>query len=90
MGSLCQAFLVETMENGTTNRCVIEATHILQRLNLELFQKALITLKQVKTTLWSEKNKNINQQNCHGQVFSLYANGLVLSMQFMTAMIEMT
>ena len=50
------------MESGTKNRCVIEATHVLQRkltkkLNLELFRnvsvhkfcrlKALITLEQV-------------------------------------------
>ena len=29
--SLCQAFLAETVETGTKNRCVIEATHILRR-----------------------------------------------------------
>ena len=29
--SLCQAFLVETVETGTKNRCVIEATHALRR-----------------------------------------------------------
>ena len=28
---LCQAFLVETVETGTKNRCVIEATHVLRR-----------------------------------------------------------
>ena len=26
--SLCQAFLAETVETGTKNRCVIEATHV--------------------------------------------------------------
>ena len=30
-GSLCQAFLAETVETGTKNRCVIEALHVLQR-----------------------------------------------------------
>ena len=30
-GSLCQAFLSETVETGTKNRCVIEALHVLQR-----------------------------------------------------------
>ena len=30
-GSFCQAFLTETMETGTKNRCVIEATHVLRR-----------------------------------------------------------
>ena len=29
--TLCQAFLVETVETGTKNRCVIEATHLLLR-----------------------------------------------------------
>ena len=28
-GSLCQAFLAETVETGTNNRCVIDATHVL-------------------------------------------------------------
>ena len=28
---MCQAFLAETVETGTTNRCVIEATHVLRR-----------------------------------------------------------
>ena len=31
MGSLCQASLAESMETGTKNRCVIEATHVLER-----------------------------------------------------------
>ena len=30
-GSLCQAFLAESVETVTNNRCVIEATHILGR-----------------------------------------------------------
>ena len=30
-GSLCQAFLAETVESGSKNRCVIEATHVLRR-----------------------------------------------------------
>jgi len=30
-GSLCQAVLAETVETGTKNRCVIEATHVLRR-----------------------------------------------------------
>ena len=29
--SLCQAFLAETVETGTKNRCVIEATHVMRR-----------------------------------------------------------
>ena len=29
--SLCQAFLAETMQTGTKNRCVTEATHVLRR-----------------------------------------------------------
>ena len=28
---MCQAFLAETVETGTKNRCVIEATHVLRR-----------------------------------------------------------
>ena len=69
-GSLCQAFLEETVGTGTKNRCVIEATHVWERLNFELFRnvsvhkfyrlKALITLEQVNTTEWSKKNKNLN------------------------------
>ena len=27
-GSLCQAFLADTVKTGTKNRCVIEATHV--------------------------------------------------------------
>ena len=30
-GSLQMAFLAATMKTGTKNRCVIEATHVLQR-----------------------------------------------------------
>ena len=58
--SLCQAFLEETVGTGTKNRCVIEATHVWERLNFELFRnvsvhkfyrlKALITLEKVNTT----------------------------------------
>ena len=31
-GSLCHAFLAETVETRTKNRCVIEATHVEERL----------------------------------------------------------
>ena len=34
--------------------------------------KALITLEEVNTTEWSEKNKNLNWQNCNGRVFDLF------------------
>ena len=41
---MCQAFLADTVETGTKNRCVIDATHVAharvkayERLNLELF-----------------------------------------------------
>ena len=30
-GSLCQAFLAEAVETGNKNRCVAEATSVLQR-----------------------------------------------------------
>ena len=30
-GSLCQAFLAETVETGTNNCCMIETTHVLRR-----------------------------------------------------------
>ena len=30
-GSLCQAFLAETVKTGNKNRCVTEATHVLRR-----------------------------------------------------------
>ena len=62
------AFLAETVKTGTKNRCVIEATHVLQRKlkkNLEIFwnvsvhkfyrMKEFITLEEVNTTQWSEK-----------------------------------
>ena len=65
---LCLAFLAETAETGTKNCSVIEVTHVLRRLNLELFRKvsvnefyrskALITLEQVNITKWSKKNNN--------------------------------
>ena len=46
--------------------------------------KALITLEQVNTTEWSEKNKNLISKiavvGCCK--LSLYANGLVMSMRF--------
>ena len=29
-GSMCQAFLVETVETGNKNHCVTKATHVLQ------------------------------------------------------------
>ena len=28
---MCQAFLKDTVETGTKNRCVMEATHVLRR-----------------------------------------------------------
>ena len=67
-GSLCQAFLAETVETGTkmgdrSKACF--AKKALERLNLELFRnmsvhefyrlKALISLKQVNTTERSKK-----------------------------------
>ena len=61
---MCQAFLADTVETGTNNRFVMEATHVLRRKlskDLELFGnvsvhefyrlKALITLEQVNTEL---------------------------------------
>ena len=68
------AFLAETVETGTKNRCLIEATHVLRRKlrkkNLRLFRnesvhefyrlKALITLEQVSTTEYRKINKNLN------------------------------
>ena len=71
-GSLCQAFLAETVETGTkmgdrSKACF--AKKALERLNLELFRnmsvhefyrlKALITLEQVNTTEWSKKKIRI-------------------------------
>ena len=57
---MCQAFLEETVETGTKNRCVIEATHASRRTLRKDFRnvsghefyplKALITLEQVNTT----------------------------------------
>ena len=48
------------METGTKNRCVIEVTHVLERLNLEVSEnvsvhkfccfKELITVEEVNTT----------------------------------------
>ena len=68
---MCQAFLANTLETGTKNGCVIEATHVLRRklrkdkISVELFRnvsvhkfyslKALITLEQVNATEWSNK-----------------------------------
>ena len=62
---------MDTMETSTKNRCVIEAAHVSERFNLELFRnvsvhefyrlKALIILEQVNTTEWSKKkHKNLN------------------------------
>ena len=69
---------METMETGNENRCVTEATKVLRRklikdkCDLELFWnrkvhefyhlKALITLKQVNTSVVKEKKtkKNLN------------------------------
>ena len=55
---MCQAFLAETVETGTKNRCVIEATRDLFR-NLSVHEfyrlKALITSEQVNTTEWWKK-----------------------------------
>ena len=104
--SLCQAFLAETMETGTKNLCVIEATHVLkkalERLNFERFRnvsvhefyrlKALITLEQVNTTEWSKKKKNFKQTAMVGRcTLSLYANGVLWwACGSFSAMIEMT
>ena len=60
-----------SVETGTKNRCVIEATHVLRRnkrkkgkikLVHEFFRlKSSITLEQVNSTEWSKKkNKNLN------------------------------
>ena len=37
-GSLCQAFLAETVETGNRNRCMIEAAHVL-RIKFRAFPK---------------------------------------------------
>ena len=87
---MCQAFQAETVETGTKNRCVIEATQVFRRklrLNLELFRnvsvpefhrlKGLITLEQENTT---ERSKTkirilINKTVTVGCCkLSLYAN----------------
>ena len=67
--------LAETVETGTKNLCVMEATHVLrrkacERFNLEILRnvsvhefcllKALITLEQGNTTKWSKKDKKLN------------------------------
>ena len=73
-GSLCQAFLADTVETGTKNRCVMEATNVLRRqlrkIKFRAFRKrvgprtlsleSVDYLEQVNTTEWSEKNKNLN------------------------------
>ena len=95
---MCQAFLAETVETETKNRCVIEARHVAkkaqERLNLELFRnvsvhefyrlKALITLEQVNTTEWSKKIRILISKTAMVGCckLSLYANGLVMSMRF--------
>ena len=73
------------MGTGTKNRCVIEATHVWERLNFELFRnvsvhkfyrlKALITLEQVNTTEWSGKKYVVVNSHCMQM-------GLVMSMRF--------
>ena len=77
-----QAFLAETMETGTKNLCVIEATHVLkkalERLNFEPFRnvsvhefyrlKALVTFEQVNTTEWSEKKRILSKLRWSGVV----------------------
>ena len=64
-----QAFLAETEETGSKNRCVIEARMFseesLGKIKFRVFPKrlkALITLEQVNTTEWSKKKerKNLN------------------------------
>jgi len=51
-GSLFQVFLVETMETGTKNCCLIEAMRLFQNVSVHEFYclKVLITLEQVNTT----------------------------------------
>ena len=42
---MCQAFLADTVETGTKNRCVMEATHVLRRelrIKLRAFPKRVV------------------------------------------------
>ena len=85
--SLCRAFLAETVETETKNRCVIEAT-----LDLELFRnvlvhecyglKALITSEQVNTTEWSEKTRILISKTAMIGCKLLLLLFLVMSMRF--------
>ena len=66
-GSLCQAFLAETVETETKNRGVIESHTCLVKIKFRDFPKrvvpelyrfiALITLERVNTTKKLEKQK---------------------------------
>ena len=63
------------------------ATQAMNSLVHEFYRlKALITLEQVNTTKWSEKNKNLYLKKtamvgcC--KLSLLYANGLVISTRF--------
>ena len=84
-GSLCRAFLVETVETGNKNRCVIELSHAcLGKVNFRAFArcvghllKALITLEQVNTTeLVGEKKRILISKTAMVGCckLSLYAN----------------
>ena len=76
---------METVETGTKNLCVIEATHVLRRKLLELLRKVsvhefyrlkmLFTLEQVNTPEWSTKKILISKIAMVGcGKLSLYAN----------------
>ena len=78
---MCQAFLAETLETGTKNRCVIEAMlfceQSLGKIKFRAFPKhvgpRIVSVESVdyfgtmNTTEWWKKN-NLNQQNCDGRV----------------------
>ena len=88
MGGHCaRRSLGRSLETGTKNRCVMEVTHVYERLNLELFRnasvhefyhfKALISLEQVNTTEWLKKKKILISKTAMVGCckLSLYANG---------------
>ena len=63
-GIIVSGLLAETVETGTKNRCLIEATHVLRRklrkIKFRAFPKRVgprITLKQVNTTEWLKTKK---------------------------------
>ena len=63
-GVIMSGLLAETVETGTKNRCLIEATHVLRRklrkIKFRAFPRRVgprITLKQVNTTEWLKTKK---------------------------------